>query len=191
MGRNVPIAAYVVFVPRADWSGEAAQNSEYSETRVLCVCSLFIHSSFVYSAIISWVPTICHSARLCGYNRKQSNVDTTPTIMELRTYSGMQHLTNISLYMQNYSIINQNLEVKQSSMDSCKFHSNCIFKIERDHEGVRGKDPVLEEKILFLSMLGFSVCKIRIKIVLNLWWGMTNIVCAKHFAQCSQLVETQ
>ena len=68
--------------------------------------------------------------------------------MELRTYSGMQHLTNISLYMQNYSIINKNDP-----------HDKKIFK----------KDPVLEEKILFLSMLGFSVCKIRIKIVLNLW----------------------
>lgn len=110
---------------------------------------------------------MCHSVRLCGFNRKQSNVDATPTIMELRTYSGMQHLTNISLYMQNYSIINQNLEVKQSSMDSCKFHSKCIFKIERDHKGVRGKDPFLKEKILYISTLGFSVCKIRIKIILH------------------------
>lgn len=74
------------------------------------VCSLFIHSSFVYSTIISWVPTICHSVRLCGYNRKQSNVDKTPAIVELTTYSGIQHLTTVSLYMQNYSIINQNLE---------------------------------------------------------------------------------
>lgn len=52
-------------------------------------------------------------------------------------------------------------------MDSCKFHSKCIFKIEKDHKGVRGKDPFLKEKILWLSIPGFSVCKVRIKIVLN------------------------
>ena len=55
-------------------------------------------------------------------------------------------------------------------MDSCKFHSKCIFKIEKDHKGVRGKDPFLKEKILWLSIPGFSVCKVRIKIVLNSGW---------------------
>lgn len=43
-GENVPIAVYVVFVPRAEWSGEAAQNSEYSETRrVFVLYSLILH----------------------------------------------------------------------------------------------------------------------------------------------------
>lgn len=97
---NMSITTCEAFLPFEDWSGEAAQNSEDSETRF----SVFVLHSFILHFFIQLSLPECLSCATLSdpVDIIVNKVGTTPTIMDLPAYVEYNISKYIIIYTELY-----------------------------------------------------------------------------------------